>query len=331
MMATAANAFLAALDPAQGARASLPFNSAERFNWAFVPRERQGVPFKHMSPVQRQAALTLLRSGLSARGMTKVDAIRHLEEVLFAIEGRAIRDPEMYSFTIFGEPSDRGAWGWRYEGHHASFNWTVVDGRIVSSTPQFLGANPAEVRDGPQKGARALAAEEDLGRALVRSLSPAQRSAQAVLGAEAPKDILTGNSREAAMQEDKGIAYGRLTRTQQGLLLSLIQEHAAVQPLAVAQARLARVRSDLPHIRFAWMGGIEKGQGHYYRIQGPTFLIEYDNTQNDANHVHCVWREFEGDWGRDMLAEHYRTAPHHAGTRRGDPHGQQSHRPAVTR
>lgn len=309
-MAKAANAFLAALDSAKRAKTSLPFNSEERLNWNFVPRERQGVPIKQMSSEQKQAALTLLRSSLSARGFTKVDTILHLEEVLFAKSGSSIRDPDLYYFTVFGEPSEQAAWGWRYEGHHVSLNWTVVDGRLAS-TPQFLGANPADVRDGPQKGTRALAAEEDLGRALVKALSVDQR-AQAVLSKDAPEEILTGDSREAAIQEDRGISYGKLTQEQQGLLLSLIQEYASTQPLAVAQARLARVKADLPNIKFAWMGGLEKGQRHYYRIQGSTFLIEYDNIQNDANHIHCVWREFKGDWGKDLLAEHYRTAPHHA-------------------
>ena len=316
-MAKAADAFLAALDPAKRAKAGLPFNSEERLNWHFVPKDREGVPFKQMSAAERQAALALLRSGLSARGFTKVDTIRRLEEVLFAIEGSRSRDPELYYFTVFGTPSERAAWGWRYEGHHTSLNWTVVDGRLVATTPQFLGANPADVREGPQKGTRALAAEEDLGRALVKSLS-ADQGAQAVLSKDAPRDILTGASREAAIQGDRGIAYAKLTSEQQGLLLSLIQEYASAQAPAVAQARLARVKADLPTLRFAWMGGLEKGQGHYYRIQGSTFLIEYDNTQNGANHIHCVWREFKGDWGRDLLTEHYRTAPHHADSRRAN-------------
>jgi hypothetical protein len=267
-----------------------------------------------MSADERRAALALLRSGLSARGFTKVDTILHLEEVLFALEGSAMRDPGLYYFTVFGRPSDKGAWGWRYEGHHVSLNWTVLDGRVVGSAPQFLGANPADVRDGSQKGTRALAAEEDLGRAFVKSLAAPQRS-EAVVSADAPRDILTGASREAAIQEDRGLAYARLSQEQQGLLLSLIQEYASTQPLAVAQARLARVKADLPGVKFAWMGGLEKGQGHYYRIQGATFLIEYDNTQNGANHIHSVWRDFKGDWGKDLLAEHYRVAPHHAEAR----------------
>jgi hypothetical protein len=313
-MAKAADAFLAALDPAKRAQANLPFNSAERLDWHFVPRDRQGVPLKQMSSEERRAALALLRSGLSVLGFTKVDAILHLEEVLFALEGSAMRDPGLYYFTVFGRPSDKGAWGWRYEGHHASLNWTILDGRLVGTTPQFLGANPADVRDGPQKGKRALAAEEDLGRAFVKTLKAEQR-AEAVLSADAPRDILTGNAREAAIQEDKGIAYAKLGPEQQGLLLSLIQDYASTQPPAAAR-RLAARQGRL-NVKFAWMGGFEKGQGHYYRIQGSTFLIEYDNTQNQANHIHCVWREFKGDWGKDLLAEHYLAAPHHADARAG--------------
>jgi hypothetical protein len=321
-MAKAASAFLAALDSSKRTKANLPFNFEERLDWHFVPRERRGVPIKEMSSEERHAALVLLRSSLSERGLKKVDTILHLEEVLFAIEGRAIRDPELYYFTVFGEPSEQGVWGWRYEGHHVSLNWTVIHGRLVASTPQFLGANPADVGDGPQKGTRALAAEEDVGRALVKSFRTDQR-AQGILSREAPEDILTGSSREAAIQADRGIPYGKLTQDQQGLLLSLIQEYASTQPSSVAQARLARVKSELPKVRFAWMGGLEKGQGHYYSVQGTTFLIEYDNTQDNANHIHCVWREFKGDWGKDLLAEHYRTAPHHANLRR---QGQQAKR-----
>jgi hypothetical protein len=311
-MAAAASSFLSALDPPKRAKARVAFNSGERLNWDFVPRARRGVSLKQMSSEQRRAAIALLKSSVSAAGFTKADTILHLEEVLFAASGSSIRDPELYYFTVFGEPSEKGAWGWRYEGHHISLNWTVVNGKLVASTPQFLGANPADVREGPQKGRRALAAEEDLGRALVKSVSAGPGRAQAILGRSAPSDILTGSSRQAAIQERKGISYGDLTGEQQGLLLSLIREFASVQPPAQAQARLARVKAELPNVKFAWMGGLEKGQGHYYRIQGSTFLIEYDNTQDNANHIHCVWRELKGDWGGDLLAEHYRTAPHHA-------------------
>jgi hypothetical protein len=312
-MAKAAGTLLGTLDAAQRARASLPFNSEERLNWGYVPKQRQGVSFRQMSAAQRQSAMALLEASLSARGFTKVDTIRRLESVLRAMSGSSIRDPDLYFFTVFGVPSEKGGWGWRYEGHHVSLNWTILDGRLAASTPQFLGANPADVREGAgvPGATRALAAEEDLGRALVKSLD-AEQAREAILSRKAPAEILTGDDRDAAIQEDKGISWAKLRPEQQGLLLSLVQEYAGAQSPAVAQARLSRIKSALPNVKFAWMGGVEKGQGHYYRIQGPTFLIEYDNTQDHANHIHCVWREFKGDWGRDVLADHYRTASHHA-------------------
>jgi len=305
----AATAFLATLDAAQKQKALLPFNSEERLNWHYVPKERQGLHYKAMNPSQQQAAQTLLQVGLSKVGYRKAEAIRQLENVLHALEdGNPIRDPGLYYFTVFGEPAEKGAWGWRYEGHHISLNWTALDGKVIASSPQFLGSNPGEVRSGPQKGTRVLAAEEDLGRALVKSLDAGQRQT-AILSETAPTDIITAAARKAAILEDKGIAYGELNPQQQGLLLALLQEYATVQVPEIARQRLAAIRkSGLDRVKFAWMGGLEKGQGHYYRIQGATFLIEYDNTQNDANHIHTVWRDFQGDFGVDLLEHHYRTA-----------------------
>jgi len=312
-MLDAARVFLATLDTAQKAKAVFPFNSEERFRWFYTPVSRKGIPLKELSVSQQQAAQALLRAGLSEKGYSKAEIIRQLEAVLGEMEqGRGpARDPDLYFFTFFGEPAATGAWGWRYEGHHCSQNWTMVNGKSIGSSPQFFGANPAEVRDGPMKGTRVLRAEEDLGRSLVKSLSPAQR-AEAILSASAPRDILTSNQRQAAIQEDKGIAYSRLSQDQQGTLLALIEEYLGAQPRAQARQRLDRIRlAGFDQIKFAWMGGLEKGQGHYYRVQGSTFLIEYDNTQDNANHIHCVWRDFHGDWGEDLLAEHYRNSPHH--------------------
>ena len=197
-----------------------------------------------------------------------------------------------------------------------ALNWTVVAGRSsLASTPQVLGAHPAEVRQGPRAGTRALAAEEDLGRGLLRSLTAEQRG-QALLSETAPNDILTTNTRQAAIAEARGLPYTRLTQAQRGLLLALIEEHASLQRPEVAAERMARVRAaGIDSLVFAWMGGREPGQGHYYRIQGPTFVIEYDNVQNGANHIHTVWRDYRGDFGRDLLSEHYRTADHHTGSR----------------
>jgi hypothetical protein len=254
-----------------------------------------------------------LRAGLSEKGYTKAETIRKLEGVLRELEGGSgpTRDPDLYFLTFFGEPATNGAWGWRYEGHHCSQNWTILNGQSIGSSPQFFGANPAEVRDGPMKGTRVLSAEEDLARSLVKSLTAEQR-AEAVLSAAPPGDILTSNQRKAAIEEDRGLAYSKLSKDQQGTLLALIEEYLGAQPRAEARQRLEKIRNTgFDQIKFSWMGGLEKGQGHYYRVQGNTFLIEYDNTQDDANHIHCVWRDFKGDWGQDLLAEHYRNSPHH--------------------
>jgi hypothetical protein len=312
-MSEAARAFLATLDAAQKSKAMLPFNSEDRFHWFYTPVARKGIALKELAPNQRTAALALLRAGLSEKGYSKAETIRKLEDVLREIEkgSDAVRDPELYFFTFFGEPAESGTWGWRYEGHHCSQNWTIVRGQFIASSPQFFGANPADVRDGPMKGTRVLSAEEDLGRSLVQSLTAEQR-AVAVLNTTAPDNILTSNQRKAAIQADTGIAYARLSREQQGTLLALIEEYLNAQPRALARQRLDKLsRAGLAAVKFAWMGGLNKGEGHYYRVQGSTFLIEYDNTQDNANHIHCVWRDFNGDWGEDLLAEHYMHSPHH--------------------
>jgi len=312
-MLDAGRTFLATLDPAQKSKTVYPFNSEERFRWFYTPVSRKGIPLKELNATQRKAALELLHVGLSEKGYTKAETIRKLEDVLRELEqGKGpTRDPDLYFFTFFGEPSESGAWGWRYEGHHCSQNWTILNGKSIGSSPQFFGANPAEVREGPMKGTRLLSVEEDLGRSLVKSLSAEQR-AEAVLSPSAPGEIVTSNQRKAAIQEDRGIAYAKLSKEQQGTLLALIEEYLSAQPRAQARQRLDKIRqAGFDQIKFAWMGGVEKGEGHYYRVQCSTFLIEYDNTQNNANHIHCVWRDFNGDWGEDLLAEHYQNSPHH--------------------
>ena len=309
-MLEAATTLLESLTPEQRAAASFPFDGEDRLDWHFIPRERKGVPLKTMTPVQREAALGLVRASLSTRGFAKSEEIRQLEGVLFEREGRAIRDTEMYFVMIFGEPAAGGTWAWRYEGHHLSHSWTIVNGRAVASSPQFFGTNPAHVREGRLRGTRVLSTEEDMARSLMASLSAELRS-QAIVSAEAPRDMLTANERTAAMQDNSGLTYGQLDAEQQATLWSLIEEYAGAQPTSTASARLADIRTaGFDGIRFAWMGGEAVGEGHYYRIQGPTFLIEYDNVQNDGNHVHSVWRDFEGDFGRDLLSAHYRAYPH---------------------
>jgi hypothetical protein len=234
------------------------------------------------------------------------------------------RDPERYFFSVFGTPSTSGTWGWRVEGHHVSLHFLLVNGTMVASSPTFFGSNPAEVRQGPKKGLRILAAEEDSARALYVALTPAQQK-QALLNVEAPGDILTMNKVQVDPLTPNGIAASALDARQRDLLMKVVDSYVSLMASDIAEDRTAKLRkAGLDKITFAWAGDIERGKKHYYRVQGPTFLIEYDNTQNNANHVHCVWREFKGDWGRDLLAEHYRTAPHHANSRGTDPNARKA-------
>ena len=308
-MTDAARRFLATLSPPLKAQAQLPFEDADRTTWNYVPIERKGVSLKMLDETQRRAAMTLLRTGLSESGYKKAEAIRALEDVLLEMEGAraaGMRDREKYHFTVFGEPRAGGTWGWRYEGHHLSQHWTIVNGKAIASTPQFFGVNPAHIREGKLAGSRPLAAEEDLAFALLNALDPDQQS-RAIVDPKAPRDILTTNAREAAMQDERGLTFREMSPAQRKQLLALIEEHAGAQAAPLAQERLARLRAaGMDSIRFAWMGARERSEaGHYYRIQGPTFLVEFDNTQNRANHIHQVWRDFKGDFGRDLLAEHY--------------------------
>ena len=310
-MARAASSLLGMLDAAQLAKAKFAFDSEERFNWHFIPRARKGLPLKEMNAAQREAAFALLKTGLSASGFTRAETIRSLENVLREAERSNSRDPEMYFVTIFGEPGSP-TWAWRYEGHHLAQNWTIASGKAVATTPAFFGANPAEVMDGPQKGTRALREEGDLAWALFDGLAVHSRE-MAVIGPTAPNDIVTGNARKAAIQENAGLPYREMSAKEKGLLMTLIEAHAATQQPQLAADRLAKIKAaGLDAVHFAWMGATKRAPGaaHYYRIQGPTFLIEYDNTQNNANHQHIVWRDFKGDFGDDLLGLHYAADPH---------------------
>lgn len=317
VMARAAESFLNTLDAAQKTKVQFPFDSEERFNWHFIPRARKGLPLAEMTPAQRDSAFALLKTGLSQSGFTRAEAIRSLELVLRAIEKRDSRDPEQYFFTIFGTPGGQ-SWAWRYEGHHLSQNWTVATGKAVATSPAFFGSNPAVVMDGPMKGTRALPAEADLAWELLDGLEGPSRE-KAVVAGTVPNDILTGNSRKAAMLENVGLSVREMSAREQGLLMRLIDTHATSQQTALAAARLAAIKAaGFENVRFAWIGATRNAPGaaHYYRIQGPTFLIEYDNTQNNANHQHIVWRDFAGDFGADVLAAHYAADPHHQSSRR---------------
>ena len=311
-MLTAAQALLDLLDPPAGMQIQFPFESEERFNWSYVPQDRRGLPLSAMTIDQRRALHALLRSVLSSAGYLKATGIIHLEELLRAIEhDNPLRDPEGYYLTMFGVPSEATPWGWRLEGHHVSLNFTAGNNAHIATTPAFLGANPAEVPSGPYSGWRVLGAEEDLARRLLGTLDDNQRT-QAIIAATAPRDIITGNDRIARLARFEGLPAAGMAASQRNLLLRLVMEYTHNLAPELAQAHLDKItRAGIERLHFAWAGGFGRGEGHYYRIHGPVTLIEYDNTQNDANHVHTVWRDLEGDWGSDVLAQHYAESAHH--------------------
>jgi hypothetical protein len=314
-MADAANRFVGALSAEQRAQATFAFDADERTHWHFIPTEmfaRNGLTIEAMTEPQRRLAHALIESALSDAGYLTATSIMDLETVLNALEpgGRFQRNPQRYFFAVFGTPSNRGAWGWRVEGHHLSLNFTIVNGTAVGAAPLFFGTNPAEVREGPRTGVRVLGAKEDAGRALLVSLDDAQRR-QAVIEATAPNDIVTMNTLDITPLGPGGIAASALTSAQRELLMRVIDQYVSMMETDIAADRMTKIRAaGLDRITFAWAGPAERGQRHYFRVQGPTFLLEYDNTQNDGNHVHSVWRDFDGDFGRDLLREHLASAAH---------------------
>jgi hypothetical protein len=311
--ATAATNFLASLTPEQRQRATFAFDSGERMRWHFVPQfERNGLQIREMTEPQRKLAHELLKTGLSARGYTTYTQIMQLENILKAVEKGSgpTRDPEGYRFSVFGTPAAKGTWGWRVEFHHVSLHFDVVNGTAISSTPSFAGANPAEVKDGPQKGQRTLGTLEDTARALVTALDESQRKT-AIFTNVALNDIVTGNDLDIKPLSPDGIKGSAMTAAQRDLLMKILDAYAGLMAPDIAADRMAKVKkAGIENIGFAWAGSIERGQKHYYRMQGPTFLIEFDNTQNDGNHVHSVWRDFNGDFGRDLLREHLKSSTH---------------------
>lgn len=304
-MATAARRVLASLDRNQLAAATFPFDSPERLNWHFVPRERKGLPIKDMTPAQRSLAFGLLHTGLGASGFLKATTIMSLEQVLKDMEKGSgpLRDPERYFFTVFGTPSDRGRWGWRVEGHHLSLNFTLEDGKIVSATPAFFGANPAEVRQGPREGLRTLAEIEDRALRLLQALDDGQKK-EAIVSETAPKDVRAANTPQAPTTAAEGVAFASLDDDQRTMLRALVEAYAEAMPEEVGRAWLAEIREAGPDgVRFAWQGPPDRSQPHAYKVQGPTFLIEFNNTQNGANHIHSVWRSMLGDFGVAVAAK----------------------------
>ncbi len=312
-MATVANQFLNSLDKDQKLKAQFPFDTEERYNFHFVPREdRKGISVNELNASQKEAAMTLMKFCLSTDAYKKATEIMQLEIILKAIEKRGesdhFRDPGKYFFSIFGIPGANTTWGWRVEGHHVSLNFSALNNKLVSGTPGFFGSNPAVVPDGPQKGKQILKDETDKGFVLLHSFSGEQLKT-AIISDTAPPDIFTFDARKALIEHPAGITWSAMNSLQQQNLLRLIELYVHRYTKLFADDLMKEIQdAGLDNLRFAWAGAHQPGIGnlHYYRVQGPTVIIEYDNTQNNGNHVHSVIRDLKHDFGGDELLEHYK-------------------------
>jgi hypothetical protein len=311
----AAQALLEALPEAKRRQAQLSFESSERTNWNYVPLRRAGVPLAELDGQQRTLIDPLLRSALSPSGLDTAHQIVQHETILGEIEGNPQRrDPGLYYTAVFGEPGPRAPWAWRFEGHHLSVNATHVDGQTQVVAPLFMGSNPARVPSGPKAGLRLLAAEEDVARELMRML-PQERRTRAMLADRAFPDIVTRNDPKVRSLNLEGLAAAEMSQPEQTQLRKLLHVYSDRMTESAAREQLERIeRAGFGKLHFGWAGSLEAGKPHYYRVHGPTVLIEYDNTQNNANHIHTVWRDLERDFGGDLLRAHY--AAHQA-----DDHG----------
>jgi hypothetical protein len=312
----AAKAFLASLPAELRGSAHFPFDSEHRTQWFFVPRERVGASLLVLDDTQSELLGPLLATALSPEGLLTARGVIKHENILRRIETAAgvsnarRRDPGLYYTSVFGEPAAARPWSWRFEGHHLSINVTQVPGEAPVVAPMFVGANPARVPDGVEAGFRLLAAEEDLARELITRLPEARRKT-AIIDDTAFPDIITGNDPVVRPLDFEGLAAADMNPAEQAQLRRLIEVYTSRLTPAAARDTLARLdRAGFGKVRFAWAGSIETGQKHYYRIHGPTLLVEYDNTQNDANHIHTSFRDLERDFGGDALRRHLAVSPH---------------------
>lgn len=304
-----ANAFLKLLGADVKAQLQFKFEDAERYNWHYVPRWRSGVSLHDLTQPQLDAALNLLKASLSVQGFRKATDVMALESVLREVENRrpddTYRDPKKYFFTVFGTPATNEPWGWRLEGHHISLNFLTLNNTIQSSTPSFFGSNPATIPSGKRKGEQILKDESSLGFSLVNSFSRTQLQT-AVVSDNAYPDILSENKRQAVQLTPKGLSYIEMNEEQKKTFMSLLDVYIKNYELGFSTTLMNKIKAaGIENLSFAWAGSLRPGKGHYYRIQGPMLLIEFDNTQNNANHIHSVVRDLTNDFAEDILREHY--------------------------
>ena len=303
-MEKAAIAFLESLDEAQKKKASYTFEDKERKNWHFVPKVRSGLPLREMNEEQKQLSKQLLQTVLSEKGQEKAALIMQLERVLQELENRPYendyRNPSLYYVAVFGNPEGKDPWAWRYEGHHMSLNFSSID-RKLSVTPAFWGSNPGLVKSGEYEGTEVLKDEQHLARELLHLFSPDQ-AAKAIVSEAAPGDILTMVQQKVVLDEYIGIPARDMNAEQKAKLEQVLGTYLHNMKQEIAQEQWSKLtESGIDNLYFAWMGGKNPGDPHYYRIHGPGILIEYDNVQNDANHIHTVWRDLTNDFGEDLL------------------------------
>ncbi len=301
-----AQQFLNSLSGEQKNKVQMPFDADSKHDWHYFPASmypRAGISIGELSEQQKQILFKLLQSSLSETGYAKTQQIISLENVLAELsDNTSMRDPENYYAAFYGNPEKDSLWAWSFQGHHLSLNFTVLNGK-TEIAPRFMGANPATVKSGKRIGERTLSAEEDLGLLLINSIEDKQK---AIFSGRSPNDIITGNSAEVDPLAPVGIKVNELSSENQEILLRLINEYLATMPDELAKKRSENLeKEEWDEIRFGWAGATRSGEPHYYRIQGKNFLIEFDNSQSNANHIHSVWRDFDGDFGRDFIREHY--------------------------
>jgi len=291
-MARAAAQFLGSLDEAAHSTAAYAFGDSERLRWHWTTPAgfpRNGLPLRDMSQEQRTLALDLLRASVSQAGYQKALDIMSLQNDLG-------NDPELYYVTVFGNPGGAEPWGWRFEGHHLSRQFTVAGDR-VAMTPFFLGSWPTVTN----AGLRALGREEDAARELVHSLEDTKRE-MAIFQSRTLTRHLTQNQPYVSPLDPVGIPAGDLNDAQRALVIEIIQTYLGVLPASVATPMYDRIRgAGVENTRFGWAGSVEPRRPHYYRLEGPTFLLEFDNSRNGGTHIHSVWRDFTEDFGRHMV------------------------------